>query len=149
MQQVAEQIKDQLYWSAKHALNHEQIKTYFKMYANLATYTDHKERTILHYAAREDVPWLIEHLVQVYNVNINAPDIYGWTPLHEAIADRPYCTQSVEKLMELGANLGIKDNNQYTPLDLVSKEDRVEWCKNSCFNLLHFKLLDDFQDQHC
>lgn len=124
---IASKIINELYWpSQRYPLTHEQIQNYFEEYPELSTWTDKEQRTLLHFAARYDRPWLIEYLVKEKAVPIDQTDEYGMTPLHLAIVYH-FSFDSAEKLIELGFSLAIQDNDGDTPIDLIEKEDREMW----------------------
>lgn len=126
MDAIVKKIINELYWpSQRYPLTQEQIQDYFEEYPELSTWTDKKQRTLLHFAARYDRVWLIEYLVKEKAVPIDQPDNCGWTPLHFAMYHG--CIDSVEKLIEFGFSLAIRDNSGDTPLDLVEKDDREMW----------------------
>ena len=61
---------------------------------------------------------------------VNQQDNEGNTPLHYAAKDWPQAT--VEKLLSLGANIAIKNNNKECPLNNISADALKDYLETSC-----------------
>ena len=72
--------------------------------------------TMLHHAAKEDRPDIIEFLVNT-GCDINAEDDEGQTPLHKAAMFGN--VESVKLLLEKGADANKVDNSGHTPLHIA------------------------------
>ncbi|MDP2204769.1 MAG: ankyrin repeat domain-containing protein [Alphaproteobacteria bacterium] len=76
--------------------------------------TDAEKRSALHLAARGGQTDFCTFLLNVTDIDINARDKDGWTPLHHACAREK--TAVVKMLIERGADLTAVDNDGLTPL---------------------------------
>jgi ankyrin repeat protein len=74
-------------------------------------------------AARTGQPDLLYEL-DVPNLNINARDTKGWTALHHA-ADSG-CCETVEFLLQRGADVNARTDEGSTPLSLAIVNNYVE-----------------------
>jgi len=71
--------------------------------------------TPLHMAAFNGDLAKVKKLLQDKSTNINATDIYGWIPLHDAVAGGH--TKIVKLLLAAGAHINAQDIEEaYTPL---------------------------------
>jgi len=69
----------------------------------------------MHYAVQTACSQTIKTLL-LYNVDINHPDDYGWTPLHLAVQTQR--TDIVKLLLIKGADRTLKTKDGLTPLEL-------------------------------
>jgi ankyrin repeat protein len=72
--------------------------------------------TALHYSARNTNTFILRHLIHM-NANINAVNIFGNTPLHNAARNRRM--DAVEILLAAGARTDIRNKAKYTFLDYL------------------------------
>ncbi len=76
--------------------------------------TNSAQIPLMHYAASKGRYKIVDALVKVFMEDINQPDRERRTPLHFAAAfDR---TDTVDVLLQLGANVDAQTKQQYTPL---------------------------------
>ncbi|GAB5411833.1 MAG: hypothetical protein ChlgKO_09470 [Chlamydiales bacterium] len=69
---------------------------------------------LMHYAASKGRYKIVDALVKVFMEDINQPDSEGRTPLHFAAAFDH--TDTVDVLLQIGADVDAQTNQQYTPL---------------------------------
>lgn len=83
--------------------------------------------SLLHFAAEFQDIAAIEYLINL-SCDPNQPDNYGQTPLHIAVGsdidgaiqtDEPLEYKATKRLLELGADITMKDNQGKTPIDWV------------------------------
>lgn len=70
----------------------------------------------IHYAASDNHPHMVGVLAH-RKANLNLPDNFGWTPLHMAAGKAKL--ESLQALVELGADLSLKDNQHERALDVA------------------------------
>ena len=107
--------------------------------ANIFATTDDGQ-TALHIVASNDfsqkqsIHWLLSH-----GLDINAKDKAGNTPLHAALEN--YAYKPALALIELGANLRLRNGNKLTPVQLARKllkEDNFLFYRETHINNLHY-----------
>jgi len=79
--------------------------------------TNEEYLTALHFTARHNMLTLVERLVDD-KADVNAADIRGWTPLHEAVMNG-YVPDVIATLIVGGADPGIASRSGVTPLGLA------------------------------
>lgn len=114
---------------------------------NVGSIADSLGRTILHMAASLGRRELVQWLIQRCDANLNAQDHEsGYTPLHRSIFYGQINVAVI--LLQLGADVSIRDNNGLTSIELAMK-DRIPdvkfsidlpcelyvWGTNTNFNL--------------
>ena len=75
----------------------------------------------LHINARENVFGRVRELVAMPNVDVNGRDNCEMTPLHHAVIGNALATAEI--LIEKGADVNAKDEDDNTPLDLAHMHD--------------------------
>jgi ankyrin repeat protein len=80
--------------------------------------------TPLHFAARNGQGEACRVLVSTCRVNIDSLDSYGWTPL--IVAANYNELQIVEVLLELGADIALRDADDKTALDRAREGGHAE-----------------------
>jgi len=77
--------------------------------------------TILHQLASvaEQSPEFYQWFVQDLGANVNARTNLGNTPLHLELQNHTPCLEGVKLLLGARANLSLKNNNNYTPLEIL------------------------------
>jgi len=95
------------------------LQSLIKEGVNVADITDDNGKTALHVCPKRCVRILIDA-----GVNVNAADRRGFTPLHSNISEclrrdriRPYDT--MKKLLQEGADIFARNNDDETPFDLA------------------------------
>ena len=76
--------------------------------------SDNNQWTALHWAAYYGYIKIVDALIHVPNVNLNSRNEQGYTPLHVAVMSG--MKESVRLLIEVGADINITNNNQWTAL---------------------------------
>ena len=94
---------------------------------NYNDYYDLYYGTPLHYATKQKCKQKTLRLMLYAGANVNAKDYYGETPLHEAIRDND--KKMVKFLVETGADIYQKNNQQESPLELSTS-------KRALYNIL-------------
>ena len=79
--------------------------------------TDKNGCTPLHWAVYMGSPISISYLLANKEVNINAKDVWGQTPLHKAV--KKYDMRVIKQLLVKGAKRDIKDVNGMTAMDIA------------------------------
>ncbi|KAK3920688.1 Inhibitor of Bruton tyrosine kinase [Frankliniella fusca] len=114
---------------------------------NVGSIADSLGRTILHMAASLGRRELVQWLIQRCDANLNAQDHEsGYTPLHRSIFYGQINVAVI--LLQLGADVSIKDNNGLSPIELAMKDRAPDykftldlpceiyvWGTNTNFNL--------------
>uniref|UniRef100_A0A7S3P418 Uncharacterized protein n=1 Tax=Amphora coffeiformis TaxID=265554 RepID=A0A7S3P418_9STRA len=80
----------------------------------------HKERTVLHRAARQgtiDTVKCLTELLRTQNLSLDMRDAHGWTALHAAVAQRN--VGKVQCLIHAGASVHVSDRHGRTPLHVA------------------------------
>jgi ankyrin repeat protein len=104
--------------------------------------------SLLHDAAELDEVEALEYLIS-HGCDPNCQDIFGQTPLHLAIdsdldgfnqTGTPVTFRSARRLIDLGADLSIKDHRGKTPLDWVN--DYGEFAKQKFKQLIKLPSTD-------
>ena len=67
-------------------------------------------------------------LVSELGANVNARDIDGWTPLHQA-AENGHVEMARLLVSELGADVNARDCSGWTPLHLAAENGHVEMAR--------------------
>ncbi|MFI4983966.1 MAG: ankyrin repeat domain-containing protein, partial [Rickettsiales bacterium] len=80
--------------------------------------------TLLHYAVEGKNQQIIEDILSVRGVDIDAQNIYGLTPLAKAVVEGNL--EAVKALMMGGANINIPDKQGNTPLMYAAQFNRKE-----------------------
>ena len=96
---------------------------------NFTIYKQDQGRTELHYACKDNKAWIARACIAFNDDDINAPDEYGSTPLHQACL---YAHVDVVKLLvESGAksSLYLKDHAGSIPIDGAIYNDKVDTVK--------------------
>ena len=75
--------------------------------------------TALHWAVTTGFPSLVNALLKIPEININARDESGRTPLHLAFTGKSYNVKIVTALIEHGADFSVRDKQGRTPLHIV------------------------------
>jgi ankyrin repeat protein len=84
--------------------------------------------TLLHIASEFQCVEAIEYLIGL-GCDPNSPDMYGQTPLHFAVDSEidatiqtgvPLLYKTTKRLLELGADLNVKNNKGETPMDWIN-----------------------------
>ena len=84
--------------------------------------SDKEGWTALHYVARDQKEELVNKLLE-YDVNIDAVDSYGNTPLWRCVMNKTPNINIVRALLKKGANPNKKNNHDVSPKDIVSNSD--------------------------
>lgn len=79
----------------------------------------------LHYAARARKGDLIKRMLES-QVNVNATDSNGWSPLHWAAASTEYSAEIIRSLLQSGCDKTMRDKQDRTALDLATLFQRTE-----------------------
>ncbi|XP_048239578.1 uncharacterized protein LOC124112111 isoform X2 [Haliotis rufescens] len=87
-----------------------------------------KDKTPLHCAARRQCIECVKLLLPVSDVN--AQDSDGDTALHcSLLSDKPHCHEVIQALVEKGADVGIKNKKDQTPLHCAARRQCMECVK--------------------
>ncbi|GFF34984.1 serine/threonine-protein kinase RAD53 [Aspergillus lentulus] len=70
--------------------------------------------------------WEKASILLEFRANPNAHDQLGWTALHHAVASRRCELQLLERLIQLGAALDTKNNDNLSPLALAAKLNKKD-----------------------
>jgi ankyrin repeat protein len=99
-----------------------ELKTYLRYYPEDA------DESLLHVAASHKSPTILQILIREGG-NVNELDLFGATPLHYATWNET--KECVEMLIEHGAVMDIKDNQDNTCMDYIelASEDFQLWMK--------------------
>ncbi|CBZ30817.1 putative ankyrin repeat protein [Leishmania mexicana MHOM/GT/2001/U1103] len=106
--------------------NAERFMTYVQKGGCLSECDDQK-LTLLHHAAFSGNNAFVKAILDrsdTQQVNIDAADCEGWTPLHYA-ADRGHA-HVVEALLDEGANVNARDTAKRTPMHLAALSGRPD-----------------------
>ena len=100
--------------------------------------------TALHWAAKQGFPCVVQELLKVPDIDVNAQDSSGRTPLHIALIGDNHVDIIVE-LIRHGADFTIPDESGHTPFDSIllcwnewSKHEyqKDDWLANMIFDYL-------------
>ena len=98
--------------------------------------------TALQRAARYNHVSMIEYLLR-NKADPNIKGSFGETPLHEAVRSSP---EGVKLLLQMGADVNTKRENEITPLWLAAKHDQIASVQNlfTSSTAVDFKARDEF-----
>lgn len=84
--------------------------------------------TLLHHAVRENYPELVDHLLQMNGIVVNAEDNARRNPLHYAVmcGDTSLATKLAAAGSKLGQALGNADFQKKTPLHHAAEGNRID-----------------------
>ena len=135
------------------AANAKQAEVIYLLMKNGADLTavDNEHHTALHLACRSGCMKSVFYLVEFGRLNVNELDCYRQTPIFYAYATNNFVL--VEYLVSCGAQLDVRDSQQYLPIHmgiLLSKPDEDFNCQLIDFykDHRHIELLDD-QNNEC
>ncbi|CAA6827531.1 MAG: Unknown protein [uncultured Sulfurovum sp.] len=125
-----EEGKNALYWAIKYRNRHN-VKILLKYNINLMV--TNETHAIFHSIQSKDIE-IFMHIFTLSNIDVNIKDASGVSLLMRAIEQESI--QIVRYLINRGANLYIKDNNNRTVLEYIQK------CRHKdLFNLVYYRLI--------
>ena len=94
---------------------------------SIATSTDKYKATPLHAAARQGKVDIVKYLIQSSNIDINAMDMKGNTPLHYACMDGN--DDVVNLLVSCAADVNASNKDKLSPLHCAARTGKVTICQ--------------------
>jgi ankyrin repeat protein len=82
---------------------------------------DNNGRGLLHAAAMGEQTSAVDYLHLEKNLSLDNSDSFGWCPLHYASGMR--ASQTVDRLLRLGASAELCDHRGWSPIDIVNCDD--------------------------